>query len=56
MVKDMFSAPSHFPGFYSDGFLKKTEASGAHLAQSVVQATLDLGVVSSSPILGIEFT
>ena len=29
---------------------------GARLAQSVEHATLDLGVVSSSPVLGVEIT
>lgn len=37
-------------------FLKKREARGAWLAQSVEHATLDLGGVSSSLTLGIKFT
>lgn len=34
----------------------KTKKRGAWLAQSMQRVTLDLGVVSSSPTLGIEMT
>ena len=36
--------------------LKITQTRGARLAQSEERATLDLGVVSMSPTLGIEIT
>ena len=38
------------------GFLRSRFLSGCWLAQSVERVTLDLGVMSSGPMLGIELT
>ena len=55
-IKQIFTEHLQLQSFESFGKLKKWVSRSAWLAQSGERATLDLGVVGSSLMLGVEIT